>query len=259
MLIVGVSSLGTEGSSLPALLRAEHPRIPITVVTGHGGDAIVLNALRAGVTDFLRKPVRDDDLSAALVRMHAALDLARRFEQKLPLSARFVEMSWTFEIDNDVDAVPAFVEYFVQACASGAGVREATDLSLALRELLLNAIEHGNLGLSYDEKAQALQAGSLNDLLAGRLAQPDRASLHTRITARRRDDLLEVAIQDQGNGFDWRELPDPTHPANVLAEHGRGVLLASVSVSKLEYRGNGSAVSFSKRLRPYESSSGPCG
>ncbi len=237
-----------DGLSLAAAIRAEDARVPITVITGHGSEAMLLDALRVGVTDFVRKPVRIEDLEAALRRMRQAIDIATRFEQKIPESARPVEQSWVFEVDNDLTAVPQFVESFVATCAYGADLRRATELSLALRELLINAIEHGNLELTSVDKARAVESGSLAALLEQRSRQPALAARRTTIKARRKHQRIEVELRDQGKGFDWKLLPDPTEPANLLREHGRGVLLARVSVDDLVYKGRGNLVSFSKLL-----------
>jgi CheY-like chemotaxis protein len=238
-----------DGLSLAAAIRAEDGHVPITVITGHGNEAMLLDALRVGVTDFVRKPVRAEDLGAALRRMHQAIDIARRLEQKIPASARPLEQSWVFEVDNNLAEVPEFVEYFVGTCAYGAELRRATELSLALRELLINAIEHGNLEVSSADKARAVETGSLSELLEQRLQKPGLSARRTTIKARRRHYRIEVEVRDAGKGFDWTVLPDPTDPANLLREHGRGVLLARVSVDELIYKGRGNSVSFSKLLR----------
>jgi sigma-B regulation protein RsbU (phosphoserine phosphatase) len=238
-----------DGLSLAAAIRGHDVRVPITVITGHGSEAMLLDALRVGVTDFVRKPVRVEDLSAALLRMNEVLAIARRIDQKVPGSVRPVEQSWVFETDNDPAGIPAFVEYFVATCAYGADFRSATELSLALRELILNAIEHGNLGVTSEEKRRAIEARRLTELIHQRLADPALAARRATITARRRHHRIDVEIRDQGDGFDWNCLPDPRDPANLLREHGRGVLLARVSVDDLAYRDRGTCVTFSKLLR----------
>jgi anti-sigma regulatory factor (Ser/Thr protein kinase) len=57
-----------------------------------------------------------------------------------------------------------------------------------------------------------------------------------------------VRIIDEGNGFDWKSLPDPTEPSYLLAEHGRGVLLARLAVDELSYNEIGNEVTFTKLL-----------
>jgi len=37
--------------------------------------------------------------------------------------------------------------------------------------------------------------------------------------------LLRCSIEDEGNGFDFNQLPDPTDPANIEKVGGRGIFL----------------------------------
>lgn len=39
------------------------------------------------------------------------------------------------------------------------------------------------------------------------------------------DDRLCFSVKDQGNGFDYSNLPDPTAPENIEKENGRGIFL----------------------------------
>ena len=39
------------------------------------------------------------------------------------------------------------------------------------------------------------------------------------------DGILTFEIEDEGPGFDYNHLPDPTHPQNIEKPHGRGVFL----------------------------------
>lgn len=49
-----------------ALQRELDARLPIVFLTGHGDIAMTVGAIKAGATDFLTKPVRDDDLLRAI-------------------------------------------------------------------------------------------------------------------------------------------------------------------------------------------------
>jgi FixJ family two-component response regulator len=57
------------------LQRELDARLPIVFLTGHGDIAMTVGAIKAGATDFLTKPVRDDDLLRAI-----DLALARSIE-----------------------------------------------------------------------------------------------------------------------------------------------------------------------------------
>lgn len=50
-------------------------------------------------------------------------------------------------------------------------------------------------------------------------------------------------IEDEGNGFDFTTLPDPTAPENIEKENGRGIFLMKNLSDDLEFEINGSRVS----------------
>ncbi|HQK16562.1 MAG TPA: response regulator, partial [Polyangiaceae bacterium] len=152
MVITDVRMPRRDGLSVAMTIRQQAPTTPITVITGHGNEAMVLEALRAGVTDFIKKPVRFEDLINALERMEAALRLARTQGADLPAAVSVKERTWVYELENDLSAIPLFVDVLLREVGALAHPRVASELSLALRELLINAIEHGNLQLTYEEK-----------------------------------------------------------------------------------------------------------
>lgn len=147
---------------------------------------------------------------------------------------------------NDVDRVAEFVDELLGERPLGEEDRGA--LALSLRELLLNAIEHGNLGLSFEDKANALAAGTWKQTVATRAKLAPYSDRSTRVTAIWEPHRVAFAIADEGAGFDWRALPDPTDPDNILRDNGRGVLMARLSVDSLEYNATGNQVTIVKNL-----------
>lgn len=63
-------------------------------------------------------------------------------------------------------------------------------------------------------------------------------------------EACEWTITDAGAGFDWQDVPDPNDPENLMASHGRGILLARLSFDNLAYFGNGNKVCLRKNIEP---------
>lgn len=53
---------------------------------------------------------------------------------------------------------------------------------------------------------------------------------------------LMVIIDDEGGGFDYRNVPDPTAPENIENVNGRGIFLMEKLSDKLEFNRNGATV-----------------
>jgi serine/threonine-protein kinase RsbW len=59
------------------------------------------------------------------------------------------------------------------------------------------------------------------------------------------DGILTFDIEDEGLGFDYNHLPDPTHPQNIEKPHGRGVFLMKNLSHNLEFLNEGAKVRIS--------------
>lgn len=95
------------------------------------------------------------------------------------------------------------------------------NILIALTEAVNNAIHHGN-----------------------RL-DPDK---RVRLSYEAREKDLVFMITDEGPGFDYENLPDPTDPENIEKPHGRGVFLMRALADEVEFADNGARVimSFSR-------------
>jgi len=52
----------------------------------------------------------------------------------------------------------------------------------------------------------------------------------------------EFIIKDEGLGFDYSNVPDPTKPENIEKSHGRGIFLMNHLADDIEFIDNGSTV-----------------
>lgn len=62
------------------------------------------------------------------------------------------------------------------------------------------------------------------------------------------DGFLEFHISDEGHGFDFNNLPDPTAPENLEKENGRGIFLMNALSDEVEFLNNGSCVALKFQL-----------
>jgi len=117
---------------------------------------------------------------------------------------------------------------------------------MCLSELVVNAVEHGNLEIGGELKCELLRAGSYERELAARYsAYPAR---RVRVSVRRRDRSLEITIADEGNGFPWRRYIDAELVASPRP-NGRGIALVRTRFPDLEYLASGRVVIVRAELR----------
>jgi len=113
-------------------------------------------------------------------------------------------------------------------------------IEMGLNELLFNAIEHGNLNISYDEKTELQKNNTWYEEVQNRLNNPANINKVVSITMEINPTFSTIVIEDQGSGFDWQEC---TLDAPSSLGHGRGLLLAqSLSFDRIEFLGRGNKV-----------------
>jgi len=124
---------------------------------------------------------------------------------------------------------------------------EHPDLQLGLLELLVNGIEHGNLGITFNEKGELLKNGTWQAEIERRLNLKKYCHKKVRIEFKRTKKQIKFTIEDEGAGFDSdKYIADPpengtTAPSTCL--HGRGIKLANqLCFDHLKYLGTGSKV-----------------
>jgi serine/threonine-protein kinase RsbW len=53
---------------------------------------------------------------------------------------------------------------------------------------------------------------------------------------------LKITIEDEGTGFDYKNVPDPTAPENIENVNGRGIFLMEKLSDHIEFTRNGATV-----------------
>jgi serine/threonine-protein kinase RsbW len=100
--------------------------------------------------------------------------------------------------------------------------RDVFCIKLALEEALVNAIKHGN---QFDRTKKVY------------------------ISYRLLNDRFEVAVSDDGPGFDPCEVPDPTAVENLERPCGRGLMLMRHYMSEVAYNSRGNGVTMCRIFR----------
>ncbi len=63
------------------------------------------------------------------------------------------------------------------------------------------------------------------------------------------DDIFELIITDEGDGFSFEDVPNPVEDNNLTKEGGRGVLLMDNYMDKVEYNAKGNQVRMMKKIK----------
>lgn len=239
---------GMSGIDLLSHIRRLGDTCPVIIMTAHGSEEAAQAAIRHGANDYLRKPIEPTELQRVLRRIATVVHSTRHEREVASYTLR---AAMTMQIPNMVQLVPTLSQYLINHAAPHVSSDEQSGLRLGLHELIVNAIEHGNLGITWDEKAHALEAGpeALRQLYFERMADPAMGKRRVTIDYRMERDWLEWTITDEGKGFDFVKLQNPVEEARLEAVHGRGIYLARIQFDNVEYLGRGNCVRVRKNLQ----------
>ena len=233
-----------EGAGLALIqeIRARQARCPVIVMGPADAAPLVVQALRAGAVDYLSKPVADAEVAQAVHRARQGMpgDLA-----DLPGVHR---AEYTLTLASDPTHVPGIVSWLLRTTAARLPELQRLHLRGALQELLLNAIEHGNLEIYSQAKHTALAQDRYEALLRQRMSQPpfNERQVTMEVCYEPAAAGLTYRIADNGPGFDWRRQLTATPTAGGAA--GRGIALARSFFPSLAYNAPGTAVTFTVPL-----------
>ena len=128
------------------------------------------------------------------------------------------------ELPSDLTLMNAVLEYLLDRVGRLGLIKvEQSNLFVALDEAFVNAVKHGN--------------------------RNDPTKL-LRVTAELSAHEAIFTVEDEGDGFDVREIPDPRDPANLFKSSGRGVLLIYNIMDEVEYSERGTRLKMVKRPGP---------
>jgi cAMP-binding proteins - catabolite gene activator and regulatory subunit of cAMP-dependent protein kinases len=167
-------------------------------------------------------------------------------------------ISGAFVIDNDPLDITTYTNlvtnYLYNASLIGRDDKEK--LHVALLELLINAIEHGNCKIGYDEKTAWLEKnGDIMNLIREKNKDPEIKARKVFFSYSIAPEKSRFTIRDEGEGFDWKARLDAPASAPVL--HGMGMKMANHYVRELSYNDKGNEVSFEIEHRKAESNEIP--
>ena len=163
------------------------------------------------------------------------------------LYSHFMEHSTgSFSIDNDILAVSIYAGIAVTDLVQKGYLKPENKmhLQLALSELIVNGIEHGHCGISFDEKTKLLESGkSVIDLVVEKCQDPSIAAKRVNFEWDSSPNGTIFSIRDEGEGFDVSKIKQKVEDDDPLSQHGRGIIMAEAFSETVEYNDIGNEVS----------------
>lgn len=126
---------------------------------------------------------------------------------------KMVGMKTSFTIDSKSESIQIVEKHIDEIC----------------KEISINEDFYGNILIAVTESVN-------NAIHHGNKSNPAKS---VKIGVEKTEDQLLFRVEDEGDGFDFDNLPDPTDPANIEKPHGRGVFLMKNLADEVEFENSG--------------------
>ncbi len=209
--------------------------IPVIMQTVLDNPENIKEGIEAGCFYYLTKPINREVfrsvVRAAINDFHAKSELRERLRKSENPFRTLKE--GTFEIST-LEEAELLALRVATACPE-------PERAMQISELLINALEHGNLGITYDEKTKLIEQNQWVEEVNRRQTLPENSGKTVSVHVKMLGDRMEVVIRDSGEGFDFERYLRMDEE-RVFHNHGRGIAIAN-SVLTLRYQKPGNTVS----------------
>lgn len=217
LIISDLAEYADSGVQIVSELKRKRLFVPIVVSSEEAQQAGIVKAFKLGAANYLRKPYDHDELRSIVEK---TLGYKLRFVEDLKVLP-YVREHIEFELPSDISLMNGVLHYLTERVAALGVIKpDASNLFIALDEAFVNAVKHGN--------------------------RHDTQKL-VRITADLSTKEARFTIEDEGEGFNVGEIPDPRDPENLFKTSGRGVLLIYNIMDEVEYNERGNRLTMVKR------------
>lgn len=210
-----ITDLDVESTGPVAQLNGDGPTCLPKVAAANADEHI--KAFKLCAANFRRDEFDEDELKDLVATV---LDFKIRYVDTAEVVQDLHE-NIEFELPSAISLMHIVLEYLMKRVEKLGVIKpEQSNLFVALDEAFVNAVKHGN---KFDARKLV------------------------RITAEVSKHEAKFTIEDEGEGFDVNNIPDPLDPTNLFKTSGRGVLFIYNIMDEVRYNDRGNRLTMVKR------------
>ncbi|HPG30218.1 MAG TPA: ATP-binding protein [bacterium] len=210
----------TESEDLLKFINKNFLFIPVVIILKQYEINLIKHSLKNGATSFFIEPFDIDDLISEINKIKP---IRVNFDNRMKI-LNGSSLRYSVEINSSAVLVGAvgFNISEIFKILHPEKTDAVNSIMLAANEIILNAIIHGNKN---DE------------------------SKKVNITALIESNRFQMIVTDEGNGFDYQNLPDPTDSQFIFKDSGRGIYLTKMYFDEINFYLGGSRVELIKNFK----------
>ncbi|MDH3355482.1 MAG: response regulator [Chromatiales bacterium] len=211
--------------------------IPVIFQTAKSSRDDILEGMRAGAFYYLTKPFEEDMLLSVVSRALRDRTVFKRLDSCRENTERMMGLldhaDFHFKSLNEARNIASMLSN---------AFPDPDRAFMGIKELMINAVEHGNLEITYDEKSRLNLEQNWEEEVHRRQELPEYRDRFATASFKRESNRFSISISDGGSGFDWEKFMD-FDAGRVLDNHGRGIAIAkNIAFSDLVYSDGGRTV-----------------
>jgi len=228
-IVLDLKMPGLRGEEFLKWIKDVRPQIAVVVLTGTKDEEALIQCLQAGATEYIIKPFIPDQLVSIIER--AILKQSTLSEKRGDISAHIVAENWVeITAPSEMEYLSRMQSFSDRIFALRFPEDVCEDLRMAMEELGRNAIEWGN-----------------------HLDRQKKFKISYCIF----DDRIVLKFEDEGEGFQWKEMSDPSKDPVAHMEDrkkkgkrpgGYGIFLMSNMMDAVVYNEKGNMCLMTKYL-----------
>jgi DNA-binding response OmpR family regulator len=237
-----------DGFDVIHRVKAINPNLPVVLMTGQASLDYAIRAMRMGASNLFQKPLTIRELVNSvfhLVGVHRELRLAEAGLRGLVRETRH------FSFRSDELDIASMVMHLTDRMIP-LGFAEASNLdviAMAYHEALVNALEHGNLGMDSSLKGDFITGhDAYATLLQNRLKDPAYGARRIDVRVETTPECYNVTITDDGPGFDLRKVAKMSGDS-ISKQCGRGLAMIRMVMDEVMHNEKGNQISLILRKK----------
>jgi len=162
----------------------------------------------------------------------------------------FISERQNFSIGNYLITAEEISHRLVRNVVKYIDAQQVNMLRIGLREMIINAIEHGNLHITFDEKSIETMSDNYMEFIASRQKDPNYQGRKVGIEFSLNPERVAYKITDMGEGFDHVRMMEAikNRVNSEMLAHGRGITMALNVFDQITYNRRGNQVLLVKRF-----------
>ncbi len=211
-------------------------KTPIIMLTALDKPEQVKEGIDEGVFYYLTKPIQETILKSVVLSAVKESKQQKLLAQELDRHRGGFKLIknalFSFHSLDEAEDLSCFIANFFPA---------PNKVLAGISSLLVNAVEHGNFEIFYDEKSKLIAEGTWKQEILRRSALEENKNKFVEVAFNKEGEKYLLKITDQGKGFAWQKFVI-ADPARALDNHGRGIARANMLFDSLEYNKQGNQV-----------------